>query len=95
MVTGGTGAAAAAHAATAKAIKASGAIVSIEPSEFRSILRKVEKPLVVTATGGFMSRSYQYLTGYKGFVFFAKSRTPLELPRDAELITARKIWAPD
>ena len=93
MAYGAAGGAAAA-AAIAQAIKASGAIVSMEPQDFMSILSKMNKPLVVMAEGGFLKKNYQYLTGYKGLVFFTKTDTPLLLPGDAELIAAKKIWIP-
>ena len=96
MAYGAGGAAAAARAAAiAKAIKASGAIVQVEPNDFLVILSKNSKPLVVLAEGGFLKTNYQYLTGYKGLVFFAKSPTPLQLPGDIELVVAKKIWIPD
>lgn len=92
---GGAAAAAAARAAAiAKAIKASGAIVQVEPDDFMMILSKMDKPLVVTATGGFMKTNYQYLTAYKGLIFFTKSPTPLMLPGSTELIASKKIWIP-
>jgi len=90
----GTGAAAAAAAAIAQAIKASGAIVRVEPRDFSSILEKQAAPLVVHATGGFFSTSYHYLTSYKGLAFFNKSEAPLNLPRNTELVQAQKIWIP-
>ena len=56
---------AAAAAAIAQAIKASGAIIQLEPSEFLKILSKIESPFVVTALGGAFSKN-QYLTNYNG-----------------------------
>ena len=88
------GAAAARAAAIARAIKASGSIVSVEPDDFLSIVSKSERPLVVMATGGFITKNYQYLTSYKGLAFFTKSQVPLNLPGDIELIAADKIWIP-
>ncbi len=88
------GAAAARAAAIAQAIKASGAIVRVEPDAFVSILSKTDRPLVVTAKGGVIKSNYQYLTGYKGLVFFTKSPTPLILPGGVELIASRQIWIP-
>jgi hypothetical protein len=87
-------AAAAQAAAVARAIKASGAIVSVEPDDFLYILSKNSRPLVVMATGGVIKTNYQYLTAYKGLIFFAKSSTPLSLPADTELIAANRIWVP-
>jgi len=95
MAYGAGGAAVAARAAAiAKAIKASGAIVQVEPDDFLIILSKTTKPLVILAEGGFLKTNYQYLTGYKGLVFFTKSPAPLQLPGDIELVVAKKIWIP-
>jgi hypothetical protein len=88
------GAAAAAAAAIAQAIKASGAIVRVKPEEFLKIVSRTERPLVVTAEGGFIGVNHQYLTSYKGLAFFAKSPEPLHLPSDTELVVSDKIWIP-
>lgn len=90
----GASGAAAAAAAIAEATKASGVIVRVEPRDFLRILERMDGPLVVHATGGFFSTNYQYLTSYKGLAFFAKSETPIDLPRDTELVQAKKIWIP-
>ena len=83
---------AAAYAAIAQAIKASGAIVRMEPEEFLKVLKR--DSLVVTAKGGMIKANYQYMTSYKGLAFFTKSPTPLELPGNAEVIAAKDIWMP-
>ena len=88
-----TGAASAA-AAIAEAIKASGAIVRMEPGDFQSILSRSEAPLVVQAQGGVFKANYQYLTSYKGLCFFTKSSQPLNLPGQAEVVSAKNIWIP-
>ncbi len=85
---------AAAAAAIANAIKASGAIVRVESADFEAILNKAENPLVVCAQGGIFSTNYQYLMGYKGLVFYCKSATQLTLPTKIETIQAKKIWIP-
>ena len=93
MPPGASGAAAAA-AHIAQAIKASGAIVRVEPHYFQMILSRVDEPLVVTTEGGFFMTNHQYLTAYKGLIFFAKTRTPLNLPAKSEVVRAEKIWIP-
>ena len=85
---------AAAAAVIANAIKASGVVVRVEPQDFQSILGKVDSPLVIAAKGGLFSTKYQYMVSYKGFAFFTKSLSPLELPPKVETILARKIWIP-
>ena len=94
MAYGEGGAAAARAAAIARAIKASGAIVSVEPDDFLSILSKTDRPLVVMAKGGFIKTNYQYLTAYKGLIFFTKSPEQLLLQSNTELVYANKIWIP-
>jgi hypothetical protein len=91
-MTGAEGAAAA--AAIAQAIKASGAVVRVEPEQFLRLLGRQEEPLVIRARGGFLEARWQYLTSFKGFVFFAKSSEPLPLPGRAEVLEAKKIWVP-
>jgi hypothetical protein len=92
MAYGGT--AAAAYAAIAQATKASGAIVRVEPDNFLTIISKADRPLVVVASGGWLRKEYQYLSAYKGLIFFTKSKTPLSLPGGAEVVSARQIWIP-
>ena len=89
MAAGGTAA-----AAIAQAIKASGVIVRLNPDEFWKVMVRVPNPLVVIAQGGVFSTNYQYLTSYKGLAFFTKSKTPLDLPPGAEVVTADRIWIP-
>jgi hypothetical protein len=91
---GAAGGGAAEYAAIANAVKASGAIVRVEPEEFLKILRKAEHPLVVVAKGGLFKANYQYLTGYKGLAFYTKSPTALILPGSAEVVASKQIWIP-
>lgn len=89
----GAGSAGAA-AAVAKAIKASGAIVHVEPNEFRKLLAQNPEGLVVHAVGGLFSRGHRYLTGYKGLVFYASDPEPISLPSRCQVVEAKKIWIP-
>jgi len=88
------GAGAAAAAAIANAIKASGVVVRVSPEDFERILSRAEKPLVVVSQGGLFTTNYQYLTSYKGFAFFTKSRMPFQLSPKVEVIMANRIWIP-
>jgi hypothetical protein len=89
------GAGVAAAAAVANAIKASGAIVQVEPEDFLKILARAKDPLVVTAGGGFFKKKFQYLTSYKGLDFYCNSDELLPIPAGTELIPAGKIWIPN
>lgn len=91
-MSGATGAAAA--TIIAQAIRASGVIVHVEAEAFRNIVERQERPLVVHARGGFLSKSHSYVAGYKGLAFFTKTETPIHLPGTAEVVEARKIWVP-
>jgi len=89
------GGAAAAAAALANALKASGAIVKVEPDVFQRIVGKCEEPLIVRAEGGWRTKHYKYLTSYKGLFFFTKSPAELLFPSRTEMIYAGKMWIPD
>ncbi len=88
------GAAAAAAAAIANAIKASGAIVNLEPEDFQKILSKTDDPLIVHTRAGWPKKTDRYLTAYKGLMFYTKSDKPLMLPSNAEVVESKKIWIP-
>ncbi len=93
--TGSAGTAAAvAHETMINAIKACGAIIRIEAREFQTILNKVINPLVVYSKGGFLKVNHQYLTSYKGLIFYTNSDEPLHLPSKVEVVGAGKIWIP-
>ncbi len=88
-----TGAAAA--AAVANAIKASGVLVRVTPEEFHKILDRIETPLIVVSGGsGLFQGGFKYLTSYRGLAFFCKSSEPVELPGTAELVAAKSIAIP-
>ena len=88
------GGAAAAAAAAAMAIKASGAIVRVEPDMFLSLVNRTDNPLVIVSQSKFFTTSYKYLTKYKGFFFFTKTSAQLNLPGKAERIAAKSIMVP-
>jgi len=89
------GGAAAAHAAAvANAIKASGVLIRTEPEEFQKILDRIDEPLVVVAESGIFGTKYEYLTSWRGLAFFTKSSRPVELPGEAAVVRAKKIWIP-
>lgn len=90
----GAGAGAGAAAAIAQAIKASGAIVRVEPSDFQSLASRQESPLVVVSESRFFGTTYKYLMSYKGLAFYTQSSEPLGLSGRCEVIRAGKIWIP-
>ncbi len=93
-VSGASGSAVAVAAAIVQAIKASGAIVKVEPKDFMKIIEKVDNPLIVFSESRFISTRYKYLTSYKGLAFFTRSKSPLHLPANTELVVAKRIWIP-
>ncbi len=80
--------------AMSNAIKASGSVVQLPPPDFEAILTKIQKPLIIFKKGGFLSANYQYMTSYKGFIFYTKSKDKLITPSSSELIQAERIWIP-
>jgi hypothetical protein len=92
--TGAGTAATSAAAAVAQAKKASGAIVHVEPEDFKQLVGKIKSPLVVISEGGFLSKKYSYLTSYKGLFFYTQSKQALNLHGDTEYVSAKSIWVP-
>jgi len=44
--------------------------------------------------GILLAKKYEYLTGYRGLVFYTKASAPLPLPENAELVKAQQIYIP-
>lgn len=81
-------------AAMANALKAMGAVVFVEPSVFLDIAGKTDKPVVVHSPSGFLTK-HKYLTSYKGFTFFTKSKEALLISGSVEMIESKKIAVPE
>jgi hypothetical protein len=85
----------AAAAAIAQAIKASGAIVRMEPNDFLQISYRANDPLIVMSIGKIFGKtSYKYIMSYKGLAFYTKSSSQLALGSGAEVVNAKSIWIP-
>lgn len=80
--------------AAVEALRVSGAIVRLAPDDFVYLLSKCRDPLVVVNEGGFLTKSYRYLFGHKGLVFYTRSTEELSLPGGVEIVYARKLWMP-
>ena len=89
-----TAAVGAAAAASSQAVKASGAIVRVDPPVFLDLLAKGQDQLVIHAKGGLFGGNHRYLANYKGMVFFAQAAQPLEIPEGVEIFEAGRIWVP-
>lgn len=94
MIYSAAGTSAAAAAVACNAIKASGAIILVEPNDFLDILAKNTDSIVVQSPPGFFTK-HKYLTTYKGLFFCTKSRDPLMIPANTEIINAKKIYIPE
>ena len=88
----GTGTAVA--AAIANAIKASGAIVRLKEEDFIKMISRADNPVILVAKGGFMKKEFDYLSAYKGFILYVRTKKELNLPGDSEIISAQQIWIP-
>ncbi|QDU71941.1 hypothetical protein [Mucisphaera calidilacus] len=92
--TSGAAGAGAAAAVIAQAIKASGAIVHVQPDDFLTLLDLPDEPLVVHATGGVFRKNHQYIASVKGLAFYTKADVPITLPDHILLVESKQIWIP-
>jgi hypothetical protein len=77
-------------AAQAKAVL--GPKITISTPDFVKIVRKMESPVIIVNNPGSLgfSRTWQYLTSYKGFLFHTLSKSELFFP-NCEVFEAKKI----
>ncbi len=79
-------------AVMAHAMRAFGMLLRVSPEDFKTILYKSEKPLVVFTEKKFIISSFHYLTSYKSFIFYTKTKSPMQLPGNVELIQSKSMW---
>jgi hypothetical protein len=94
MSNGAAGGAAGAYAAVANAIKALGAIVRLKEEDFIKVISRSENSVIIVSRGGFMKKDFDYLAAYKGFIFYVRTKNEINLPGNAEIISAQQIWIP-
>lgn len=41
-----------------------------------------------------MKKDFDYLTSYKGLIFFTRTKNEVNLSGNAEIISAQQIWIP-
>ena len=76
-------------------LKASGAIVHVDPDVFVDIIQKSDDPLVVVSKQTrWFTTFYAYLTNYKGLFFYVESPEVLAFSEPCEMILVKKIWIP-
>jgi len=95
ILNGGTAGMDAMAAGVSNAIKACGPIVTVDGRTFRKLISVIDDPLVVAAESKLFGTRHHYLTAFKGLTFYAKEKTPLQLPDGIALIRAKRISIPD
>jgi len=73
-----------------------GAAALIDPVLFADILSKADARIVVCSmrSSWLTATTYEYLTAYKGLIFYTTSTTPLEVPEHIEILPAAHIFLP-
>ncbi|WKZ58067.1 MAG: hypothetical protein QY309_09315 [Cyclobacteriaceae bacterium] len=77
------------------ALKMMGAFIKVEEVTFRKILNDNKALLVVQSKAGIFTQSHLYLTSYKGFVLYTKSKQPISIPEVHEVIQATQVMLPN
>ncbi|TVR85310.1 MAG: hypothetical protein EA411_13150 [Saprospirales bacterium] len=77
-----------------EAQKTIGPMVFLTPLDFKELLHKMDKPLVISSEQGVFRTRYLYLLNYRGFFFHCRDKNPLTLPTHCHVIKAKKIWIP-
>jgi hypothetical protein len=58
------------------------------------VISRAENPVIIISRGGFMKKDFDYLTSYKGLIFFTRTKNEVNLSGNAEIISAQQIWIP-
>lgn len=77
-----------------QAQKMNGAFIRIDVQDFQNILQKAEGLLVVESKRGIFANTFLYLTSYKGFICYCKTKEQLAVPNSHEKIYATYVSLP-
>ena len=66
--------------------------ITVSPNDFLKIVGKMDRPVIVVNNPGGLgfSRTWQYLTSYKGFLFHTVSKSEMFFP-NCEVYEAKKM----
>ncbi|MBX2962941.1 MAG: hypothetical protein KF687_10540 [Cyclobacteriaceae bacterium] len=78
-----------------QAQRMNGAFIRIDIRDFQNILHKAEGLLVVESKTGIFASTHLYLTSYKGFIVYCKSKEQLSIPDKHEKIYAPAVSLPN
>lgn len=53
-----------------------------------------DEPIVVHATSGWFNIKPDYLTSFRGLVFYARAPQPMAVPSHAMVVEAQMVWVP-
>jgi hypothetical protein len=82
------------HSHIQSALKMNGVFVKIEGHDFLRLINEQENLLIVYSKSGIFNNLYLYLTSYKGFIFYCKSKEQLPLPSKHEKIFSNNVTLP-
>jgi hypothetical protein len=71
-----------------------GVFVKVESLDFLKLINEKEDLLIVHSVTGIFSSQYLYLTSYKGFILYCKSKEQLPLPSKHEKIYSSQVSLP-
>lgn len=83
------------HSHIQNALKMNGVFVKIETPEFLRLINENENLMIVHSETGIFTNKYLYLTSFKGFIFYCKSKDELPIPGKHEKIYAQRVSLPD
>lgn len=83
------------HSHIQSALKMNGVFVKIEGHDFLRLINEQENLLIVYSKSGIFNNLYLYLTSYKGFIFYCKSKEQLPLPSKHEKIYSANVTLPN
>jgi hypothetical protein len=84
----------AAHAQQQNALKMNGVFAKLDAKDFLKLINEKDNLLIVISETGLFTNQYLYLTSYKGFIFYTKSKEQLPLPTKHEKMQSQSVSLP-
>lgn len=82
------------HTQNQQILKMNGVFARITPEDFQNLMSRNEGLMIVASKAGLFKNQYQYLTSYKGLIFYCKGSEKLSVPGKHESIYSESVTLP-
>jgi hypothetical protein len=82
------------HAQSQQILKMNGVFARISPEDFQNLMSRNEGLMIVASKAGIFGNQFQYLTSYKGLIFYCRCGEKLSISSKHETLYSESVSIP-